>query len=220
MRCHSVFSLRCSSLSRPPGLGGQREDRERPSRLLCGFAFRVLPQKAHEFDSIFVHSGTNIKGLLAFKTRFWKNQGLGPSAILNTLVDQTWETTEEFSKPQFGLVCFSGADHAATLSAMDDPTAEAAIVAGLEQVYKRTSKTDKKFKFMNWPKEKWAQASYSFPKCGDIMHWGPKFSDGYAGRLHFAGEHTCYAFTGYMEGALQSGYRLARKLVFRDGKSW
>ena len=37
------------------------------------------------------------------------------------------------------------------------------------------------------------------------MHWGPKFSEGYRGKLHFAGEHTCYAFTGYMEGALQSG---------------
>jgi monoamine oxidase len=60
---------------------------------------------------------------------------------------------------------------------------------------------------------KWAQASYSFPKRDDIMHWDPKFSEGYGGRLHFAGEHTCYAFTGYMEGALQSGYRLARKLV-------
>src|SRR5713226_1600586 len=39
----------------PPGLGGQREDRERPSRVFRGFAFRVLAQKAHKFDSIFVH---------------------------------------------------------------------------------------------------------------------------------------------------------------------
>jgi monoamine oxidase len=164
--------------------------------------------------------GKNIKGLLAFQTRFWKSQHLGPNATLNTLVDQTWETTEKLPKPEFGLVAFSGADHAANLSAMNDVTAEAAIVDGLEQVYKHTSKKVKKFKFMNWPKEQWAQASYSFPKCGDITHWGPIFSEGYGGRLHFAGEHTCYAFTGYMEGALQSGYRLARRLVSRDGKSW
>ena len=164
--------------------------------------------------------GKNIKGLVGFDTRFWKAQHLGPNATLNTLVDQTWETTEELPKPQFGLVAFSGADHAARLSAMDDPTAKAAITDGLEQVYKHTSKKVKNFKFMNWPKEDWAQASYSFPKCGDILRWGPKFSDGYEGRLHFAGEHTCYAFTGYMEGALQSGYRLARKLVSRDAMPW
>ena len=30
------------------------------------------------------------------------------------------------------------------------------------------------------------------------------------GHLHFAGEHTCYAFVGYMEGALNSGASLAR----------
>lgn len=164
--------------------------------------------------------GKNIKGLFAFDTRFWKKQHLGPSATLNLTVDQTWETTETYPKPQFGLVAFAGADHAATLSEMDDREAETEIVRGLEQVYKRTSKRVKDFKFMNWPKEKWALASYSFPKRGDIMRWGPKFTEGYKDKLHFAGEHTCYAFTGYMEGALQSGYRLARKLVFRDKKQW
>lgn len=35
------------------------------------------------------------------------------------------------------------------------------------------------------------------------------------GWLHFAGEHTSYAFIGYMEGALSSGYRL-RNLAIRD----
>ena len=39
----------------------------------------------------------------------------------------------------------------------------------------------------------------------------------FEGRLHFAGEHTCYAFTGYMEGALRSGLRVAEQLARRDG---
>jgi len=164
--------------------------------------------------------GQNIKGLVTFEKRFWEAQHLGPNATLNALVDQTWETTENLPKPQYGLVAFSGADHAARLSSMDDSNAQAAITAGLEQVYKQASKKVTNFKFMNWPKEEWAQASYSFPNCGDITRWGPKFSEGYGGRLHFVGEHTCYAFTGYMEGALQSGYRLARKLILRDGMPW
>jgi len=178
------------------------------------------PVALRDFVAAPLQMGKNVKGLVALETRFWKAQHLGPNATLNTLVDQTWETTEELPKPQFGLVAFSGADHAAKLSDMDDPTAQAAITAGLEQVYEHTSQRVKNFKFMNWPKEKWTQASYSFPKCGDILHWGPKFSEGYDGRIHFAGEHTCYAFTGYMEGALQSGYRLARKLALRDNVPW
>ena len=178
------------------------------------------PQELRDFVAEPPQMGKNIKGLVAFDTRFWKGQHLGPSATLNTTVDQTWETTENHPKPQFGLVAFSGAQHAESLSALDEPTAQTAIVGGLEQVYKNTAKKVRNFKFMNWPREEWALASYSFPKSGDVTRWGPKFNEGFGTRLHFAGEHTCYAFTGYMEGALQSGYRLARKLVLRDGKSW
>jgi monoamine oxidase len=42
-------------------------------------------------------------------------------------------------------------------------------------------------------------------------------AEGIGGRLHFAGEHCCYAFTGWMEGALSSGVRLAHTLCERDG---
>ncbi|MGA2431268.1 MAG: FAD-dependent oxidoreductase [Candidatus Acidiferrum sp.] len=178
------------------------------------------PAALQNFIGVPPQMGQNIKGLVTFEKRFWEAQHLGPNATLNALVDQTWETTENLPKPQYGLVAFSGADHAARLSSMDDSNAQAAITAGLEQVYKQASKKVTNFKFMNWPKEEWAQASYSFPNCGDITRWGPKFSEGYGGRLHFVGEHTCYAFTGYMEGALQSGYRLARKLILRDGMPW
>ena len=61
-----------------------------------------------------------------------------------------------------------------------------------------------------------ARAGYSFPAPGEVTTVGPLLHKG-LGRLHFAGEHTCYAFFGYMEGALQSGVSLARKLARRDG---
>ncbi len=155
--------------------------------------------------------GKNIKALAAFDTRFWKRQHLSPSATLDGPVDQTWETTENHPKPQFGIVAFSGADHAQQLSGMSEPLAKTTVLDGLEEIYKRASTKVKNFKRMNWPAEPWALASYSFPKCGDIMRWGPKFSEGYRGKLHFAGEHACYAFTGYMEGALQSMKRCSMK---------
>jgi monoamine oxidase len=69
---------------------------------------------------------------------------------------------------------------------------------------------------MNWPKEDWTEASYYFPRVNEVTTWGPFWKAGYGDWLHFAGEHTCYAFVGYMEGALSSGYRLARKLAVRD----
>ena len=69
---------------------------------------------------------------------------------------------------------------------------------------------------MDWPSDAWVRASYSFPAPGQVTTMGPILREG-VGHLHFAGEHTCYAFVGYMEGALNSGVSIARRLAERDG---
>jgi monoamine oxidase len=69
---------------------------------------------------------------------------------------------------------------------------------------------------MDWPGDAWAKGSYSFPAPGQVTTIGPTLRAG-LGRLHFAGEHTCYAFTGYMEGALRSGVDVAQRIASRDG---
>jgi monoamine oxidase len=68
---------------------------------------------------------------------------------------------------------------------------------------------------MDWPREPWTMASYSFPGPGQVTTVGPVLRQG-LGRLHFAGEHCCYKFVGYMEGALDSGVAVARRLAARD----
>ena len=65
-------------------------------------------------------------------------------------------------------------------------------------------------------------ASYAFPGLGQVTSQGPIMAKGLMEmggrpRLHFAGEHTCYKFVGYMEGGLNSGVRVARNLAVRDG---
>jgi monoamine oxidase len=164
--------------------------------------------------------GKNTKALFAFDHRFWRHEGKPPTATLKRPVDQTWETTETYKKPKFGIVAFSGAQSADDLSRLTDGDALDRVAARIGHTYKNFANKVVAKEFENWPTRQWTWASYSFPRCGDIMTWGPKLYDGYADKIHFAGEHTCYAFTGYMEGALQSGYRLARRLVHRDRSSW
>jgi monoamine oxidase len=69
---------------------------------------------------------------------------------------------------------------------------------------------------MDWPADPWTMAGYSFPAPGQITRTGRTLRDG-LGRLHFAGEHTSYKFVGYMEGALDSGVSLARRIAKMDG---
>ena len=73
-------------------------------------------------------------------------------------------------------------------------------------------------RFMNWPNEMWTGAGYSFPSPGQVTAVGPLLQRG-LGRLHFAGEHACYKFVGYMEGALNSGVSLAAEMAARDAHS-
>ena len=67
-----------------------------------------------------------------------------------------------------------------------------------------------------WPGKHFTQGSYYFPAPIEVTAWGPFWKTGYLNWLHFAGEHTFYAFMGYMEGALSSGFRLAHRLAVRD----
>jgi monoamine oxidase len=69
---------------------------------------------------------------------------------------------------------------------------------------------------MDWPSDIWVRASYSFPAPGQVTTLGPMLWNT-SSRLRFAGEHTSYAFPGYMEGALHSGVMVARSLAERDG---
>jgi monoamine oxidase len=42
---------------------------------------------------------------------------------------------------------------------------------------------------------------------------GPLLNKAFQKRMYFAGEHTCFAYFGYMEGALQSGQRAASSIL-------
>ena len=89
-------------------------------------------------------------------------------------------------------------------------------LAELSKIYPGIRASFLNDRFMDWPSDAWARASYSFPAPGQVTAMGPLLRKGLE-HVHFAGEHTCYAFVGYMEGALNSGASLARRLAQRDG---
>ena len=93
---------------------------------------------------------------------------------------------------------------------------DTAFIEALTEIYPDFSKNFVRGRFMNWPSEMWTGGGYSFPAPGQVTKVGPILRAG-LGRLHFAGEHTCYKFVGYMEGALNSGAAVAKRLAVRDG---
>ena len=89
-------------------------------------------------------------------------------------------------------------------------------MAALEKMYRGIRPAFVRARYMDWPGDAWTKGSYSFPAPGQVTSQGPTLYDG-VGRLHFGGEYTCYAFVGFMEGALNSGASLAKRLAQRDG---
>jgi len=128
----------------------------------------------------------------------------------------TWHATEGQKGAGDAMVCFSGGPSSEICRDWGARRTEN-YLAELSKVYKgvRAAYTGKS-RFMDWPGDAWTKASYSFPAPGQVTSQGPTLYDG-IGRLHFAGEYSSYAFMGFMEGALNSGAALAKRIAQKDG---
>ena len=163
--------------------------------------------------------GANVKYLMRLRHRFWQDFASSPTLSEDGPVDMTWETTEamEHAASDFVWVAFSGANDAKKCAGWSASRRRREYVKSLRATYPGVDHNITRDEFMDWPATDWTKASYYFPRLREVTKWGPFWKAGYGGWLHFAGEHTSYAFMGYMEGALSSGYRLARRLAVRDG---
>ncbi len=164
-----------------------------------------------------VQMGSNVKYLAKVKSRFWEGAGLAPDALTDGDVSMTWDGTDAQPESKGAvLVAFSGGKASENCRKNKGKAADAAYGEQLEAIYPGFKDQFESGRFMDWPSDTWAGASYAFPAPGEVTTVGPRLREG-LGHLHFAGEHCSYAFMGYMEGALNSGARLAKRLAKRDG---
>jgi monoamine oxidase len=166
--------------------------------------------------------GVAVKQLTVLDSRFWVKLSKAPTGSIDQ-IGMLWEGTDNQSLDsgkQIELTVFAGGETASHLLQMADPVREAFYADQLDGFYKSEFTAHKKIsKFMSWPTEAWTMAGYSFPNVGEVCTKIRALNAVYNHRLVFAGEHTCLAFVGYMEGALQSGLHAAMKvnrMSFKD----
>ncbi len=161
--------------------------------------------------------GVNVKYLASVKRRFWAKSGLSPDATSDGMVSMTWDGTDNQGNDANGavLVGFSGGPPADRARQQWATQKDAAYTQALSEIYPAYAQNFVRGRFMDWPGEMWTGAGYSFPAPRQVTTVGPILHAG-LGQLHFAGEHACYKFVGYMEGALNSGVAVAKRLVARD----
>jgi monoamine oxidase len=155
-----------------------------------------------------VSHGPAVKFLAGYPTKFWEIAGLAPS----TKSDDTgsvWASTDHQENPKnpnpqppYGLTVYSGGPFVL------EETKYRQRLAGLYPNGPEPTATE----FVNWPK---IIAGYAVPAPGEVTSIMRLLLEPHEGRMYFAGEQTSSGFFGYMEGALQSGARAARDIVWR-----
>jgi monoamine oxidase len=115
---------------------------------------------------------------------------------------------------------FNGSEQARALREMSNEDRTKKACASLAPAYPKLAAAVKKDIFVDWPGMPRVRGSYSFPAPGEVTKFGPTLFDGVKDEnapLLFAGEHTGYAFPGYMEAALASGVRAANAAMAAVG---
>jgi monoamine oxidase len=174
---------------------------------------KVTPQLP---DELTPQMGVNVKYLAQVGERFWERDKMSANASTDGMISMTWEGTDGQSGSGAVLTAFSGGPAAEECRKHWAAEKEKAYVTELAKIYPRLRENYSGGRFMDWPGDEWTLAGYSFPAPGQVTTVGPLLHKG-MGRLHFAGEHTCYKFVGYMEGALNSGATIAKRIATRDG---
>jgi monoamine oxidase len=160
--------------------------------------------------------GVAIKYLAGVKKRFWKDAGLTSEALTNADISMTWEATEGQDRGEEAvLTCFSGGPAAERARSRGAVERDAKYRADITAIYADYPENATSARFMDWPADPWVMAAYSFGAPRQMRTVGPALHKG-MDTLHFAGEHTSWAFPGYMEGGLHSGVAIAKRLAVRD----
>lgn len=169
-------------------------------------------------------TGFNAKYFALVRDRFWEQHDprLSEYGLSDHGFHMTWDGTNNqgpVDETAGGacLVGFAGGSECERALKMTPKARERFFTECLENLFPGYQQNLVRSFYMAWPNDHWAGASYSFPAPGEVTTVGPLLAHPHHdGHLHLAGEHTCYKFVGYMEGALQSGIRVARNLAVRD----
>ncbi len=158
--------------------------------------------------------GDNAKIMVSTRTRPWKDSAREfPAPSNGTFYSDTgmqvvWETSRGQNGDRGILTNF--------LSGVQDQSQLAKMAQGLQSIAPpiADSLDTSKRAFMFWQSQPFALGSYASAKVGQyttlLEETATPAQDG---RIQFAGEHTSADFLGYMNGAVESGERVAAALL-------
>lgn len=158
--------------------------------------------------------GTNAKIMGGFQSRVWlETHKASGSATTDLPLQQVWDSSvgqpgdhgilTNFVGGKRGVESGEGTPEAWYEAALDDIDA---LFPGAKAEYQEGSAVR-----MHWPTQPHALGSYTCYQPGQWAYWGTEGLP--EGKVHFCGEHTSAEFQGWMEGAAETGGRVAVEIL-------
>ena len=157
--------------------------------------------------------GAVIKVHLAYNKPFWRHQKLNGAVVatdraVSVVFDQSPQN--ESHGVLLGLI---EGDYAVELSALDADTRRKRVIADYVYYFGHQAAHPLEYVEQDWLTEEWSQGGYvAHMPPGAMTTYGDCIREPFD-RIHWAGTETATEWTGYLDGALQSGIRAAKEVL-------
>lgn len=157
--------------------------------------------------------GSVIKVNVVYDRPFWREAGLSGQAISDVRgLSATFDNTPASGSPPV-LVGFFEARHARAAGLLSTGDRRKAILQDLAAYFGPRARDAVDVLEQDWSAEPWSRGCYgAFATPGTLTGYGAALREP-IGPIHFAGTETATRWAGYLDGAVQSGERVAREVV-------
>jgi len=157
--------------------------------------------------------GAVIKCFIAYEKPFWREDGLNGQTISSA---SKFASTFDVTAPgnSHGVLCgFFDGGPAMEWADRSPAEREARAISDIAHVLGDKANSYIEYVEQNWPRETWSTGGYAcVPGPGVMSVFGDAIRQP-CGRIHWAGTETAEVWSGYVDGALRSGDRVAEEVL-------
>ena len=153
--------------------------------------------------------GNVVKFNMVYETPFWRRAGLSGQAFSDTrTISVVYDNTPAAGGPGV-LLGFAEGRHGSVFVRLDPEDRRAAAIADLRTYFGPEAADPVAYLDHDWTADEWTRGCYgAFGTPGALTRYGRALRDP-VGAVHWAGAETAVRWTGYLDGAVESGQRAA-----------
>ena len=154
--------------------------------------------------------GRVTKNLVQYRRRFWRDEGFSGDLLSDLPLGTAWEATDQQGGRRGILIAYAAGARSVPMERATPRRRIEAVAHELDRVYE-TRSVPVGAASTAWRDQRFTGGAWAAPAPGQMTDFWSVLRRP-AGLIHLAGEHTDDLYPGYMEGAVRSGIRAAKRI--------